>query len=338
MKSSYLVAGLLMAGLASGQPAPAPPEITPVTRKAVRQGLDWLARTQSPEGGWGTSGEHDVAHTALAGMAFLAHGDTPGRGAYADQVSRVISYLLARSDPTTGLISSPGESRPIHCHGYAMLFLGEVYGMEALPDHRERIRTVLQRAVKFSAASQTAAGGWYYDASTTTDDEGSTTITQIEGLRACRNVGLIVPIRTINRALEYLRKSQNPDGSIRYKVSNPGQGSAALTAAGLMCFYSLGDYSSDNAKRALKFLNQKAPNGSLERTGHFYYSHFYAAQAFYLAGEPYWGNYWRAASKMFLQTQSQDGMWVGDIAPPFDTAVACIILQIPYRYLPILQR
>ena len=324
---------------ATGEPAaPARPlEITPATQKAIRKGLDWLARTQSSDGGWGDSGNNDVALTAMAGLAFLANGSTPNRGPYADNVSRAISFLLSRSDPTTGLIATTNGSL-MHCHGYAMLFLGEVYGMEALPDHRERIRTVLQRAVKFSAASQTAAGGWYYDASTTTDDEGSTTITQIEGLRACRNVGLIVPIRTINRALEYLRKSQNPDGSIRYKVSNPGQGSAALTAAGLMCFYSLGDYSSDNAKRALKFLNQKAPNGSLERTGHFYYSHFYAAQAFYLAGEPYWGNYWRAASKMFLQTQSQDGMWVGDIAPPFDTAVACIILQIPYRYLPILQK
>jgi hypothetical protein len=218
-----------------------------------------------------------------------------------------------------------------------MLFLGEVYGMEALPDHRERIRTVLQRAVRLTAQSQSGPGGWFY-APGQQDDEGSVTVTQVEGLRSCRNAGITVPIQTINRALEYLRKSQNQDGSIRYKVSNPGGGSAALTAAGLMCFYSLGDYSSDNAKRALKFLNQKAPNGNLERTGHFYYTHLYAAQAFYLAGEPYWSSYWRVTSKMLLTTQAQDGMWVGEIAPPFDTAVACIILQIPYRYLPILQK
>lgn len=325
------------AATAAAEPAPSrPAEITAETQKAIKKGLDWLAKTQSSEGGWGDMGNNDVALTALAGLAFLANGSTPKRGPYADHVSRAVSYLLNRSDPATGLIAATNGSL-MHCHGYAMLFLGEVYGMEVLPEHRDRIRTVLRRAIKLTAESQSPPGGWFY-APGQADDEGSVTVTQVEGLRACRNAGITVPIQTINKALEYLKKSQNPDGSIRYKLSNPGGGSAALTAAGLVCFYSLGDYSSDNVKRGLKFLSQKAPNGTLERSGHFFYAHLYAAQAFYLAGDPYWSAYWKSTSKMLCQTQSPDGMWVGEIAPAFDTAVACIILQIPYRYLPILQK
>ncbi len=318
-------------------PASGREEITPATRETVRRGLDWLAGTQSKEGGWGTSGEHDVATTAVAGMAFLSHGDTPGRGDYADSVSRAVSYLLARSDPATGLIASPGESRLIHCHGYAMLFLGEVYGMEVLPDQRERIGTVLRRAVKLSVSAQTDRGGWGYSPGDL-DDEGSTTVTQVEGLRSCRNAGITVPIQTINRALEYLRKSQNPDGSIRYKVSHPGQGSAALTAAGLMCFYSLGDYAGDNTKRALRFLQQALRQGRMSQGQWLYYTRLYAAQAFYLAGGPDWESYWQNEAMKLPALQDADGSWKGDIHPAFDTAVACIILQIPYRYLPILQR
>lgn len=331
-----LLGALLMPLVRADQAVSLPQEITPATQKAVRKGLDWLARNQSAEGGWGDSGTNDVALTAVAGLAFLANGSTPMRGPYADNVSRAVSYLLARSDPTTGLIATANGSL-MHCHGYAMLFLGEVYGMETLSEHRERIRTVLKRAVKLTAESQSGPGGWFYSPGQS-DDEGSVTVTQVEGLRACRNAGITVPIQTINRALEYLRKSQNQDGSIRYKLSNPGGGSAALTAAGLMCFYSLGDYSSENVKSALKFLKQKAPGGRLEKGGHFFYAHLYASQAFYLAGEPHWSAYWKDASRMLCESQTPDGMWFGGVAPAFDTAVACIILQIPYRYLPILQK
>ena len=335
----FLLASVALALLLPAQaPLRAEPpaaEITPATQKAIRNGLTWLAKTQSSDGGWGDGGNNDVACTALAGMAFLASGSTPKRGPYADNVSRAISFLLRRSDPTTGLIA-PSNGSLIHCHGYAMLFLGEVYGMEVLPEQREKIRTVLKRAVKLTAESQSLAGGWFYSPGQQ-DDEGSTTVTQVEGLRACRNAGITVPIQTINKAIDYLKKSQNPDGSIRYKVSNPGGGTPALTAAGLVCFYSLGLYDSDNVKQGLKFVSQALANGSLF-AGHQFYTQLYASQAFYLAGEPYWSTYWKQASKTLIQTQSTDGMWVGDVAPPFDTAVACIILQIPYRYLPILQK
>ena len=335
MKAVMLVLAALPA-LLLGAPEEAPAEITPATQKAIKNGLGWLARNQSKDGGWGDAGNNDVAFTALAGMAFLASGSTPKRGPYADNVSRAISYILSKADPTTGLIA-PTNGSLIHCHGYAMLFLGEVHGMEILPEQRERIHAVLKRAVRLTGESQSAKGGWFYSPGSS-DDEGSTTVTQVEGLRACRNAGIAVPIQTINKALDYLRKSQNRDGSIRYNLTNPGGGSPALTAAGLVCFYSLGDYDSKNVKDGLKYLSAFQDSGNMGRPGNQMYTELYSAQAFYLAGEPYWSAYWKSASKRLLKLQASEGNWMGDVGAPFDTAVACIILQIPYRYLPILQK
>ena len=45
-------------------------------------------------------------------------------------------------------------------------------------------------------------------------DEGSTCITQVQGLRACRNAGITVSEKTVREAVGYIRKSANPDGSI----------------------------------------------------------------------------------------------------------------------------
>ena len=39
-------------------------------------------------------------------------------------------------------------------------------------------------------------------------------------------------------------------------------------------------------------------------------------------------------------SQSSEGAWPNRVGPGpnFATAIACIVLQVPYRYLPILQR
>ena len=63
--------------------------ITPRAEQAIERGLQYLVRSQRPNGsfGSGTSYEGHVAVTALAGMAMLASGSSPGRGHFG--VSRV---------------------------------------------------------------------------------------------------------------------------------------------------------------------------------------------------------------------------------------------------------
>src|SRR5438876_7417723 len=86
-----------------------PKYITPQAQKAIKNGLDFLAKQQAPEGNFPNSSdgaEYAVTMTSLAGMAFLANGNTPNRGPYADNVRRVEQFVMANANPN-GLICTP---------------------------------------------------------------------------------------------------------------------------------------------------------------------------------------------------------------------------------------
>jgi len=106
-------------------------EITPELDEAVRNGLAFLAAEQNEDGSFG-SGRYarNVAITALAGLAFMADGNVPGRGEYSANVERGLEYILSNS-AENGLIAAEAANGPMYGHGFATLFLGEVYGMTA---------------------------------------------------------------------------------------------------------------------------------------------------------------------------------------------------------------
>ena len=58
-------------------------------------------------------------------------------------------------------------------------------------------------------------------------------------LRAARNAGLHVPNQTIDRCIEYVKKSQNADGGFRYMLQG-GPGAFPRSAAGIVAMYSAG--------------------------------------------------------------------------------------------------
>ena len=65
----------------------------------------------------------------------------------------------------------------------------------------------------------------------------------------------------------------------------------------------------------------------------------YASQAFYMSGDKYWDEYFPAVRDDLIKMQEADGSWNGDyIGKTYGTAVALIILQLPYKYLPVYQR
>src|SRR5262245_38254877 len=119
-------------------------EITPAQQKSVSRGLTWLATHQKPDGSFG--GEEmapRVAITALAGLAFMQAGNLPGRGKYGDNVSRCLDYVLNNCQES-GLVASDATHSPMYGHGFATLFLGEIYGMTG----DDRVKEKLQRAVR----------------------------------------------------------------------------------------------------------------------------------------------------------------------------------------------
>ncbi len=147
--------------------------------------------------------------TALAGTAMLAEGSTTTTGRYAPKIRLAVDYLLSKSRPN-GLIGYREDGHYTYGHGYSMVFLSQVFGEEEDVQRREEIRDVLTRAVQFCADAQTSRGGWgYVSAKEGSDfDEGSTCITQVQGLLACRNAGIPVSKEIIDRAIEYIDNAQ----------------------------------------------------------------------------------------------------------------------------------
>lgn len=325
-------------------PAAEPPEINAATREAIRKGLKYLADVQNRDGSWrtnGSTGNYPVAMTSLAGLALLAGGSTPTQGPYARNVSSALTFILksARKD---GLIAQlEEENHCMHGHGYALLFLAECYGMEEDAERQARIRLVLQRAVELTARSQTAAGGWLYTPDAT-NDEGSVTVTQVQGLRACRNAGIAVPKKVIDNAMSYIEKSANEDGGIRYQISPEGGSRPAISAAAVVCYFNAGLYDFPPAVRAMRYVEEQLSPRNRDASrylGHYYYAHLYMAQAMYLSGEEKWHPYFTAMRETLVESQLDDGSWMGDhVGPTYGTAVALTILQLPYKHLPIMQR
>ncbi len=110
--------------------------------------ITWRTAKGVTEPGAGDEGgrAYPVAITSLAGMALLAHGNTPTRGRYAPQLRGTVDYLSNARSPQA-LITGPSQDsgQPMHGHGFALMFLATVYGMETKESTRAQIREVVQK-------------------------------------------------------------------------------------------------------------------------------------------------------------------------------------------------
>src|SRR5947209_166759 len=357
-----IVLGAILSGLGLATPARAD-ELSPKVQDAVNRGLKWFADTQHRDGHWeANGGQYPTSMTALAGMAMLMEGSTLREGKYADHLRRAVDWLMDRAQPN-GLIGNPNNpteaARYMYGHGFGMLFLASVYGEEEDGDRRKKLEKILTKGAEFTGKAQTDRGGWGYVSAADGGnfDEGSVTITQLQGLRAARNAGIVVPKSIIDKANKYLKDSTTPRGGVIYSLAHGGAAVGGerppLTAAAVACAFSAGEYNSELAKKWLEFCRTTIPVGR-GRIGHDEYLHYYYAQAMYILGENgyaklfpksskehqlTWSKYNRAMFDHITSSQNRDGSWSGGyIGPVFTTATYLTILQLDNATLPIYQR
>jgi len=361
MRRATTIRALLIAGAAAlaalpaaGQGGDGPPEagggaaaadpgaeMTAALDAAVAKGFSYLAASQQEDGsfGGGRYGKH-VGITALACLAFMSDGRLPGRGPYGEVIEKGLDFIL-ENQAETGLLAADTSHGPMYGHGFATLFLGEVYGMTrggSDTARAERVHDALVRAVRLIVQTQNSEGGWRYNP-VPYDADVSVTICEIMALRAARNAGIEVPKETIDRAVEYVRRCQNADGGFRYQLQ--GGGSAwPRSAAGLASLYYAGIYEDEALDAGLEYLMRNAMPGSPRRSrAHFFYGQYYSAQAMYLAGGEYWERWWPPVREEMIDRQQEDGSWSDRHAGgSYGTAMALIVLQMPKRYLPIFQK
>lgn len=315
----------------------------PKTIQAITRALDFLAREQSRQGYWEASQQqYRIAMTALAANALICEGSTTTRGKYAKQIQLAVDYLVSIADPKTGLIGYSQDYHYTYGHGFSMLFLSQVYGEEEDAARRAKLKEVLTKAVEFSIMAQTERGGWGYVSAKDGNgfDEGSTCITQVQGLRACRNAGISVPKEVIEHAKKYIRDCTTPEGGVQYSIKGGGP-RPPITAAAAAAMFNAGETESDHVKKLLQFCERNIdPNKSTAQFfGHWHYTHYYYAQVKYRSSTEEWNKYIDNIGPQILTKQSANGSWSeGYVGPVYTTAINATILQLDNGFLPIYQK
>ena len=316
-------------------------ELSDAQRRAASRGLAWLAQHQGSDGSFGGQGLGKHAGiTALGALAFMEAGNLPNRGKYGENVARALRFVLA-SCQESGLIVSDDSQSPMYGHGFATLFLGEVYGMTG----DESVKEKLQKAIALIERSQSTQagndGGWRYQP-VPYDADISVTICQVMALRAARDAGIYVHPQTMDRAIKYVQACQNPDGGFSYMMRMGGgsQSGFGRSAAGVASLYYAGHFQGTDIEKGLKYLKQYMParagqGAGMENEGNYFYGNYYAMQAMFLAGGGYWAEWYPAVRDQMIARQGSAGSWSGEYSEDYCTAMALIVLQMPNRYLPV---
>ncbi len=319
--------------LASSEAVADGPKMDPATRKAIANGLAYLAKQQNADGSWSeASYPHHTGISSFALLAFLSDGNLPRQGTYAPEVARGSRFLLASGRPEDGyLVGARGGN--MYAHALATMVLGEIWGSTA----DEKIEPVLKKAVDLIVRTQAPSGGWRY-APEPTDADISATIMQVMALRAAQNSGLHVPKETMKKALSYvLARYSADDGGFSYQKI--GKSAFGRTAAGICVLQLTGEYHLNRVPKAVDYLKQNANTDQ-----HWWYAHYYAAHAMHQVGGKDWDDWYAMMRANLLARQAANGSWPdrdprgGSIGPVYQTAIAVIILAIPSNYLPIFQR
>jgi hypothetical protein len=366
--SMVLIAGILWSAHARQVQAEGDWEVTVASEKSLQMGLDWMVATQGSEGNWTSN---DVGLVSMGALAFMAAGHAPGRGKYGQTIDRSLNYVVVNARPS-GLLNISNPQRDMYNHGLATFVLGQVHGMTVSADRR--LNKTLDQALKLIANTQCEDGGWDYRASRQARGHDlSLAVMQAKALRSAMDSGLEVPPEVIHLAIRSVREhyapangkhnaaeSEQRDGPGQFTYSKGGGGGTiAMAAAGVVCLQEFGQYDDWRIEKnmevisaAIKQLPAPKRDGNMPFDA---YTLYYVGQALYQVGGKHWEENYPRLRDYLIASQLQDpnnrelqGVWRDNGAAGggkvggrpgelYGTSVACFILAIPNRFLPILQ-
>jgi hypothetical protein len=190
---------------------------------------------------------------------------------------------------------------------------------------------------------QTARGGWGYGAATvTTVAEMAATHFALLGLRSAARAGYPVPAKVWYGATAFLTKMQTAGRGFGYR--EPGQGTAGMTAAGIVSWLICREQLGLARKRIPPEIDALLPEKwmHLDRTWvteanpgphpvrpYHFYALWAAGQAATLGGRPYVGGkeWYTSGARYLLGKQEKDGHWTdATCIEPRDRLGTCFAL------------
>jgi hypothetical protein len=331
------------------------------TERAVMAALSWLARHQSPDGNWSLNGytklckdgsctgagsaESDPGATAMGLLPFLAAGQTPKSKDYGQTVYKAIYWLMRNQDPKTGNLAK-GVGQPMYSHGLCSIAMCEAY---ALTNKDPTIGRAAQLAINFIVSAQNKnTGGWRY----TPGEDGDTSVVgwQVMSLKSGLMAGLSVPEASLAGAKNWLKScSKGYGGQFSYR---PDSGATpCMSAVGLLCSQYMGAQRNDpGIEEGTKLLMANTPDKGARNLYYWYY----ATQVMHNMPGYEWDDWNRKMRRTLIDTQCKEkgscaegswspdepskDAWGGQGGRVFCTSLACLTLEVYYRYLPLFKQ
>jgi hypothetical protein len=334
----------------------------------VDRGLDFLARSQQPDGRWalgrfaGATPEDapklqsDTAATGLALLSFLGAGHDHFDGPHRDTVRRGLEFLLAVQKPD-GDLYLPSDDLSNSCawlysHGIASIALCEAVGMTGDP----RVKPAAEKACGFIAASQhPTRGGWRYTPAS--DADLSVSGWMLVAVRSGDLAGLQTDPKTLAGVRTLLEAAASPADSTRYAYNplkpeqrmSPLSGACMTAVGGLMRLHTGAAADDPRVMRAARALAAVPPEyGTASRKVRDSYLWYYASQVLVHTGGPEWQAwYGRLVATLDVAQETKGplaGSWDPLGAVPdrwglyggriYVTALHLLALEVPDRRLP----
>lgn len=207
-------------------------------KKAIDDGLNWLAAKQLPDGSWecktgpdGGDKKSPCAATGLVVCAMLRAGHTHQVGEFHEQVDKGLRYLIVRQNKTNSLT----DDGKMYSQGMAALALCEI----CRRSDEERFVVAAQRAINYIVLAQDPkGGGWRY----APREPGDTSVTgwQVQALSSAKEAKLRVPERTLAGATYFFQQLQRDRGTTFPYMAKESLVSPSMSAAGLYSTLELG--------------------------------------------------------------------------------------------------
>lgn len=326
---------------------------TEASERAVAMALQWLASVQCADGGWsfdhrlapGGDGSRDPGSlqgarngaTGLALLPFLGAGQTHVKGRYQKTVKGGLYFLQQNMKLSNKGGSWHEAGGSMYSHGIAAITMCEAF---AMTKDKGLFAPAQQSLAYICYAQDPVGGGWRYEER----QPGDTSVVgwQIMALKSGHMGYFTIPPITVNRTVKFLDSVQTNEGAL-YGYTGPGNG-PATTAVGLLCRMYLGwDKYHPGLQAGAEWLSNQGPSKS-----DMYYN-YYATQVMRHMEGPMWKK-WNEEMRDFLvgsqATQGHEaGSWYFSSGHGSDrggrlycTAMACMILEVYYRHLPIYQK
>jgi hypothetical protein len=299
-----------------------------VTERYVSKGLTWLKDHQNTDGSWGEEPGKSPAMTALATLAFLAHGETPSSQEFGTCILKAIRKLIEYGNTTNadGLIKNPGLG-----YGHAMVAyaLSEAYALTKIPMIEDAMNRTIGRIVTgqnilgsynyvYNNAPEKETGkprcdlsiaGWNYQALKAAFAAGCT----VQGLEAA-----------IDNGVKGIQKVHYTGAGFTYGPSygKGGGGSPTMTSVGVLCLQLMGAGKSKEAQTGLKYIETVSGGAWMKcdwrenPSPWDLYQWYYQTQAIF-QGYSGTGGIWDAWNREFqralMKEQESDGHWSSPI-------------------------